>query len=81
MIFRCALPLLLSSGSAIAEDYACLIEPRQVPKLATPVQGVVASVAGDRGDRVKKDQVAARLDSEIEEANLLMARLRAANDT
>ena len=45
MIFRCALLLLLSSGSAMAEDYACLIEPRQVLKLATPVQGVVASVA------------------------------------
>jgi RND family efflux transporter MFP subunit len=81
MIFRCALLLLLSSGSAMAEDYACLIEPRQVLKLATPVQGVVASVAVDRGDRVKKGQVVARLDSEVEEANLLIARLRAANDT
>jgi len=81
MIFRCALLLLLSSGSAMAEDYACLIEPRQVLKLATPVQGVVASVAVDRGDRVKKGQVVARLDSEMEEANLLIARLRAANDT
>ena len=80
-IFRCALLLLLSSGSAIAEDYACLIEPRQVLKLATPVQGVVASVTVDRGDRVKKGQVVARLDSEVEEANLLIARLRAANDT
>jgi multidrug efflux pump subunit AcrA (membrane-fusion protein) len=81
MIFRCALLLLLSSGSAMAEDYACLIEPRQVLKLATPVQGVVASVAVDRGDRLKKGQVVARLDSEVEEANLLIARLRAANDT
>ncbi len=81
MIIRCALLLLLSSGSAMAEDYACLIEPRQVLKLATPVQGVVASVAVDRGDRVKKGQVVARLDSEVEEANLLIARLRAANDT
>jgi RND family efflux transporter MFP subunit len=45
------------------------------------VQGVVASVAVDRGDRVKKSQVVARLDSEVEEANLLIARLRAANDT
>jgi RND family efflux transporter MFP subunit len=45
------------------------------------VQGVVASVAVDRGDRVTQGQVVARLDSEVEEANLLIARLRAANDT
>lgn len=64
-----------------AAEYACLIEPKQVLKLAAPVQGVVASVEVDRGDRVKKGQVLARLDSEVEEASALLARVKAVNDT
>ena len=81
MIFRIALLLLLVACPAMAEDYACLIEPRQVLKLAASVQGVVASIAADRGDQVQKGQLVAQLDSEVEEANVAIARLRAANDT
>jgi len=66
---------------AAAADYPCLIEPKQVLKLAAPVQGMVAAVEVDRGDRVRKGQVLARLDSEVEEASALLARVRAANDT
>ena len=66
---------------ARADDYACLIEPKQVHKLATQVQGVVATVFVDRGDRVHKGEMVAQLDSEVEEANVLIARLRASNDT
>lgn len=45
--------------------------------LAAPVSsGDVA-----RGDRVKQGQVLARLDSAAEEANLLIAQVRARNDT
>ena len=66
---------------ALAGEYACLIEPRQVLKLAAPVQGVIAAVDVDRGDHVKKGQVLARLDSDVEEATALLARVKAANDT
>jgi RND family efflux transporter MFP subunit len=81
MIVRFALLFALFAGPAWAEDYACLIEPKQVLKLAASVQGVVASVTVDRGDRVQKGQLVAQLDSEVEEANVLIARLRATNDT
>jgi membrane fusion protein (multidrug efflux system) len=90
MILRTA-PLLLTTvalliggpvtRAALAEDHACLIEPKQVLKLAAPVMGVVSAVAVDRGDRVRKGQLVARLDSEVEEANVAIARLRAANDS
>ena len=63
------------------EDHACLIEPRQLLKLAAPVSGVVASVEVDRGDHVTKGQVVARLDSEVEEANAMIAQVHAANET
>ncbi len=69
------------ASPAAAADHACLIEPRQVLKLAAPVQGVVAAVEVDRGDRVQKGQVVARLDSDVEEAAALIAQVRAGNDT
>jgi RND family efflux transporter MFP subunit len=81
MIRRIALLLLVVTASpALAEDFACLIEPRQLLKLATPVQGVVAAVPVERGDLVRKGQMVAKLDTAVEEANLLIARLRATND-
>jgi multidrug efflux pump subunit AcrA (membrane-fusion protein) len=81
MFLRLVPLLVVLCGPALAEDYACLIEPKQVLKLAAPVQGVVTSVTVDRGDRVKKGQLLAKLDSEVEEANVLIAHLRATNDT
>ncbi|UOA28925.1 efflux RND transporter periplasmic adaptor subunit [Pseudosulfitobacter sp. DSM 107133] len=65
---------------ALCADLApvsCLIEPRDIVKLSTPVSGVVASVAVDRGSRVKKGDEIARLDTALEEVALTRARLRA----
>ncbi len=73
--------LAVSPGTARAADYACLIEPMQVLKLAAPVQGLVSSVEVDRGDRVRKGQVVARLESDTEAVAVLVAQVRAANDT
>lgn len=73
--------LILLGGPALAGEFDCLIEPKQLLKLAAPVQGVVASVAVDRGDRVRKGQVVARLEYEVEEANAQIAAVHAANDT
>ena len=75
------LTVLLGSGPVWAADYACLMEPRQVLKLAAPVTGVVASVEVERGDRVKKGQLVATLDADVEEAASQIAQVRAANDT
>ena len=80
-MMRLIVVLLLCSAPAMAQDYQCLIEPRQVLKLAAPVIGVVASVDVDRGDIVHKGQVLARLDSDVEEANAQIATVHAANDT
>ena len=71
----------LPSGGIHAAEFPCLIEPQQVLKLAAPVQGVVATVTVDRGDRVRRGQLLAQLDSEVEEAAALIAQVRAANDT
>ncbi len=75
-----ALVFLAVALPAKAEDYACLMEPRQTLKLSAGVIGVVSSIAVDRGDRVTKGQLVAQLDSEVEEADVLISRLRASND-
>lgn len=65
---------------ALCADLApvsCLIEPRDIVKLSTPVSGVVASVAVDRGSRVRQGDEIARLDTALEEVALTRARLRA----
>jgi RND family efflux transporter MFP subunit len=81
MIARFLLPMLILAGPAVAKDYACLIEPEQLLKLAAPVQGVVDSVTVSRGDRVRKGQLVAELASDVEQADVAIARLRAVNDT
>jgi membrane fusion protein (multidrug efflux system) len=81
MKFFTALVFLTVTAPAMAEDYACLIEPMQTLKLAAPVQGVVEKVNVDRGDRVTKGQVVASLESDVEEDNVLIARAHAANDS
>lgn len=72
--------LLLAATAAHADDYACLMEPWQTLKLAAPVQGVVASVPVDRGDVVHKGQLVATLESDVEQADVLIAQVHAAND-
>jgi RND family efflux transporter MFP subunit len=77
--------VLLLSLPAIAQEtaagangpYDCLIEPSAVIELAAPVAGVVSEMRVDRGDRVVRGQVLARLEDRLERAALAVARLRA----
>ena len=48
------------------DPVSCLIEPYQTVELSTPVAGILAEVAVDRGDLVAAGQVVARLDSRVE---------------
>jgi membrane fusion protein (multidrug efflux system) len=70
-----------AAPSIADEDFDCVIEPRQVVKLASPVVGVIARLDVDRGDLVKKGQILGKLEDGVEEANLALARARATNDT
>jgi len=57
--------------------FDCLLEPSAVIELAAPVAGVVAEMLVDRGDRVERGQVLARLEDRLERAALAVARQRA----
>jgi RND family efflux transporter MFP subunit len=76
------LALAMVIAAAGPEDEAtCLIKPRRVVQVGSPVQGVLAEELVDRGDTVKRGQLIARLESSVDEATLALDRLKAANDT
>ncbi|MEW6664095.1 MAG: efflux RND transporter periplasmic adaptor subunit [Thermodesulfobacteriota bacterium] len=53
-----------------------LIEPSEVVKLSSPVQGTLAEITVERGDRVKKGQIIARLNYNVEKAAVDLAQAR-----
>ena len=63
-----------------AAEFDCLIQPKMVLKLGTPVPGLISEVLVDRGAIVKKGDVVARLESSVEEAAVALARARADNE-
>lgn len=66
--------LLAVAGQAA--PLACLIEPSQVVDIGSPVVGVIATVAVERGDAVRRGEVVATLRREVERANLSAASSR-----
>ena len=69
--------LLLLSGTALAGEFECLIEPRQLIELKAPVEGLIERVTVDRGDLVEKGQVLVVLDAGVDKARLDLARFKA----
>lgn len=61
-------------------EFECLIQPKMVLKLGTQVPGLISEVLVDRGAIVKKGDIIARLESNVEEAALALTKARAEND-
>lgn len=69
--------LVLTAPSTLyAQSFECLLQPKQTVEISSPVAGIVKSVAVRRGDTVKKGQVIATLESNVEQAAMEVARLR-----
>lgn len=71
-------PLSNSSRAPRAAAVGCLISPKRVTDIGTPVTGVVAQMHVERGDAVRKGQALVLLESHVEQASLGAARARAA---
>lgn len=65
---------------ATAEElrFDCVAEPAMTLSLGATTTGLLAEVLVERGARVTRGQVVARLDSRVQEANVAMAREQAA---
>src|SRR6266699_2168139 len=69
-----ALGQVLATTDANATEFHCVIEPKQVVKLASPVVGVVARLDVDRGDFVHRGQIVGKLEDGVEAAALELAK-------
>ncbi len=76
-----AVLLTKAALAAPLDPVSCLIEPYQTVELSTPVAGILAEVAVDRGDLVAAGQVVARLDSRVEALQRDLARARSTDGT
>ena len=71
-------PACFAAESGINADVStCLLKPRHVVQLGSPVFGLLSAVFVDRSAVVKKGQVVAKLDTTVEEAQLALDRYRA----
>src|SRR3989344_2312180 len=69
-------PALLDRGLSATSGLDCLIEPHQTVELATTVSGIVKEIQVDRGQIVESGQILARLEAEVEKANVAYALAR-----
>lgn len=77
IIFLLSMLFLLPVRSEGLSGFDCLIEPHSVAEVGTSEKGVVDKFMVDRGDRIKKGQVLARLESDMEEVAVELARAQA----
>ena len=81
LLVATAVPQSASAEEQKADgEFECLIQPKMVLKLGTPVPGLISEVLVDRGAIVKEGDVIARLESGVEEAAAALAKARAQND-
>jgi RND family efflux transporter MFP subunit len=79
LVLCCVFTSILPASGARAEQgrsYDGLIEPSEVVKICSPVQGTLETVTVERGDRVTRGQVLARLNSTVEKAAIEGVRAR-----
>jgi len=57
---------VVCAGRASATEFDCVIQPRQVLEIRSPVEGLVERVMVDRGDLVRKGQELAFIDTSVE---------------
>jgi RND family efflux transporter MFP subunit len=73
----CAQPVMTAPDDP---EFDCVMEPQQLVKLASPVVGVIGRLDVDRGDVVHKGQILGKLEDDVEQADVALARAKATND-
>ncbi len=70
----CVMPI--ASVVQAADVFECIFEPKTTINLGSPSDGLLEAVLVDRGDRIRKGQVLARLTSGVEKANVSLSKAR-----
>lgn len=71
-----SLPFRSADQGKAGRAHECLLEPFMVVNVGSPVDGVLEQVLVNRGDRVRKGQVVARLQSGVEAATVQLSKAR-----
>src|SRR5689334_1684095 len=58
-------------------DLPCIVKPRVVVAVGSPIGGLLAQLSADQGDMVKEGQVLAVLESTLEQAEVEVAEAKA----
>lgn len=66
-----------SVADILSKPHDCVIEPFVTTELGSSATGILEELLVDRGDRVTKGMVVARLRSDLEQATLDLAKTRA----
>src|SRR5256885_3084432 len=64
-------------AAILGQPQDCNIEPFVATELGSPATGILEELLVDRGDRVTKGMVVARLRSDLEQSSLDLAKARA----
>ncbi|TFH48405.1 MAG: biotin/lipoyl-binding protein, partial [Lysobacterales bacterium] len=72
-----------SIGASAGNDsvFDCVIQPTEYVELSSSVPGIIDTIAVDRSDPVEKGQVVAKLQSDVEQAQVELSKQRAAFDS
>jgi RND family efflux transporter MFP subunit len=70
----------LMGTAAAAGEFDCVIEPKQLIEVRSPIEGLIDRVNVDRGDLVRKGQELVVLDTSLERAAAAIARQRSQMD-
>lgn len=68
--------VMMCPAWVFAEGFECLLEPWQVVEVRAPVDGMISSIAVNRGDAIKRGQLLVTLQSEVEKSGVQSARYR-----
>lgn len=66
------------TANALAGEFDCVVLPRQVLEIRSPIDGLLDRIAVDRGAMVRKGQELAVIDSSVERLAMESARYRSA---
>lgn len=69
--------VLVASPVSADFDLPCLVKPRVVVAVGSPIPGLLTQLSADQGDTVKEGQVLATLESSLEQAEVDVAKAKA----
>jgi RND family efflux transporter MFP subunit len=64
------------AADAMGAEFDCVIDPRQVVEVRSPVEGLIEKITVDRGDYVTQGQLLVQLDAAVERASAALALQR-----